>query len=266
MQTGLLCDSGGGSEVEFFFKSSSKLSGHSALLGEFRGIEEIYSTKTIRVPRPVALLQNDVNSFAIFEKISFNGASNGKLMARQLAAMHSVTSTTYGFHTNNTIGATFQPNTPSQSWADFYVESRLKHVLQLCKIKGADLGGREPALCSKVHAALRRHEEQGLRPSLLHGDLWSGNWGWTDDGPVIFDCSCYYGDSEVDLAMMSLFGSPPGGFTQEYARLMPLRGDSGGFERRKSMYNLYHMLNHFVLFGGSYLQSSLRMVDSILSF
>jgi len=268
MQTGILHDSSGASADEFFFKSSTSLRGYDALLGEFRGIEEIYKTKTIRVPRPVALLQNDFNSFAIFEKIKFNGITDGRQLGRQLAAMHKISSEKYGFHTNNTIGATFQPNPYSQVWADFFVEHRLRHMLNLCKLGGVDFGtGRGEELCDRVHTALREHEEtSGLRPSLVHGDLWSGNYGWTESGPVVFDCSCYYGDREVDLAMMTLFGSPPSHFHEEYEREMPVQlGDREGVEGRRTIYNLYHMLNHAVLFSGGYVRSSALMIDRIIS-
>ena len=104
---------------------------------------------------------------------------------------------------------------------------------------------------------------EGHRPqaSLLHGDLWSGNTGFTPEGPVLFDPAVYYGDREADLAMTELFGGFPVEFYSAYNEIWPLEQ---GYERRKPMYNLYHLLNHLNLFGGGYLaqvKAALRLVS-----
>jgi fructosamine-3-kinase len=88
------------------------------------------------------------------------------------------------------------------------------------------------------------------QPSLLHGDLWSGNAGFSNGAPVIFDPSVYYGDREADLAMTELFGGFPDEFYSAYRKEFPVEG---GYERRKHLYNLYHLLNHLNIFGGGYL-------------
>ena len=92
----------------------------------------------------------------------------------------------------------------------------------------------------------RNHKPQ---PSLLHGDLWSGNAGFTPDGPVIFDPAVYYGDRETDLAMTELFGGFPREFYRAYDEAFPLQP---GYEQRKHLYNLYHLLNHLNIFGAAY--------------
>jgi fructosamine-3-kinase len=107
--------------------------------------------------------------------------------------------------------------------------------------KGFDLGE------VKLDRMLEGHEPQ---PSLLHGDLWSGNVGFTAEGPVVFDPAVYYGDREADLAMTELFGGFPREFYEAYNEVYPL---SAGYEERKHLYNLYHLLNHLNLFGGGYL-------------
>jgi fructosamine-3-kinase len=100
-------------------------------------------------------------------------------------------------------------------------------------------------------------------PSLLHGDLWSGNAGRLPDGtPVVFDPAVYYGDREVDVAMAELFGGFPESFYAAYREAWPL---SEGFETRKTLYNLYHILNHFNLFGASYLGQAQRMIDRLVA-
>jgi fructosamine-3-kinase len=99
-------------------------------------------------------------------------------------------------------------------------------------------------------------------PSLVHGDLWSGNAAITVDGePVILDPATYWGDREVDLAMTELFGGFPAAFYRGYNDVFPL---DAGYQKRKTLYNLYHILNHFNLFGGGYASQANRMLQEIL--
>jgi len=100
-------------------------------------------------------------------------------------------------------------------------------------------------------------------PSLLHGDLWSGNYAFDAQGrPVIFDPAVYFGDRETDLAMTELFGGFPAAFYAAYNAAWPL---DAGYATRKTLYNLYHILNHFNLFGGGYLSQAQGMIDRLLS-
>jgi fructosamine-3-kinase len=100
------------------------------------------------------------------------------------------------------------------------------------------------------------------RPSLLHGDLWSGNAGVDRGGtPVIFDPAVYYGDRETDLAMTELFGGFPGQFYEAYVETWPLEP---GYEVRKILYNLYHVLNHLNIFGSGYLHQARTMLNRLL--
>lgn len=101
-----------------------------------------------------------------------------------------------------------------------------------------------------------------VEPALVHGDLWGGNAGCTVSGePVIFDPATYFGDREVDIAMTELFGGFPAAFYQGYNEVFPL---DAGYEQRKTLYNLYHIINHFNLFGGGYASQANRMIDKIL--
>ena len=99
-------------------------------------------------------------------------------------------------------------------------------------------------------------------PSLLHGDLWGGNVGAAQGQPVIFDPAVYFGDREADLAMTELFGGFSSRFYQAYRDTWPL---DHGYPTRKTLYNLYHVLNHFNLFGGGYGSQAEHMIDSLLS-
>ncbi|NJN21963.1 MAG: fructosamine kinase family protein, partial [Leptolyngbya sp. RL_3_1] len=102
-----------------------------------------------------------------------------------------------------------------------------------------------------------------VQPALVHGDLWSGNAAVTQAGePVILDPAPYYGDREVDIAMTELFGRFPQPFYDGYNAAFPL---DAGYETRKTLYNLYHILNHFNLFGGGYGAQANRMIDQLIS-
>jgi len=259
--TGLIIDST--SKQEYFYKSTS-LFGYAMLQAEFAGIKEMYETKTIKVPEPVAIGTSSHNAFVVFEKLSLGGYGSAETYAQKLAAMHSVSSSNgmFGWKMNNTCGATPQPNTYNKEWATFWDECRLGHMLSLCRRDGA-VYKREKELRAKTHALLSEHSHScALLPSLVHGDLWSGNQAFTKDGePVIFDPAVYWGDAEVDIAMTKLFGSNSNSFYQAYNTVRPQKP---GWQLRETVYNTYHILNHYVLFGGGYFDQACRMMDRVI--
>lgn len=258
---------GGGASVgvisdgasKYFYKSTG-LFGFDMLRGEFESNLAMSATKTIKVPTPLCIGTSDSSAFAVFEYLQLGGAGNARRYGKELAALHSSTSSNgkFGFHVNNTIGATFQPNNWCDSWAEFYDIHRLGHMLALAKRDGASFPY-EAELRVKVKGLLQQHE---IVPGLVHGDLWSGNAGFTTAGdPVIYDPSSYYGDPEVDIAMTKLFGSNSKEFYDSYhAERKPLPG----WELRTVIYNSYHLLNHFVLFGGGYLQQAESYFENVL--
>lgn len=152
-----------------------------------------------------------------------------------VAAMHRVTGPRYGWATDNFIGLAPQKNGWREDWAEFWRECRLRPQFERAGLKG-----------EYFEDLLKDHHPQ---PSLLHGDLWNGNVGFTAEGPVIFDPAVYYGDREADLAMTELFGGFPAEFYSEYNKAFPV---SKEYETRKHLYNLYHLLNHLNLFGAGY--------------
>eukprot|EP00607_Mallomonas_marina_P003002 CAMPEP_0182433710 /NCGR_PEP_ID=MMETSP1167-20130531/65032_1 /TAXON_ID=2988 /ORGANISM="Mallomonas Sp, Strain CCMP3275" /LENGTH=295 /DNA_ID=CAMNT_0024622735 /DNA_START=305 /DNA_END=1192 /DNA_ORIENTATION=- len=249
------------SEKEFFCKIGN-MGSFDMLCAEYNGIKDMYNTKTIRVPKPICFGNEGYNSYAVFERLNLGGSGSGEAMGKKLAEMHKHTSPDgmYGWRLNNTIGATFQPNQPMSSWAEFWDTQRLGHMLQLCKRDGAEFP-EEIKLRKKVKEMLSGHD---CVPSLVHGDLWSGNAAHTKEGdPVIFDPATYYGDREVDIAMTYLFGAFSKKFYDSYNNSWPL---PEGHEQRKVIYNLYHILNHYVLFGGGYLGQAQSMIGRILAF
>jgi protein-ribulosamine 3-kinase len=184
-------------------------------------------------------------------------------LGERLAAQHRVTAGTFGWRRDDTIGATLQPNAPDEDWVRFFRRRRLGHQLDLATTRGLD-----PRIVDRGRELERRCDAlfTGHRPvaSLLHGDLWGGNWSVlaTTGEPVIFDPAVYYGDREADIAMTRLFGGFGAAFYDAYEAAWPL---APGAAARGTLYNLYHVLNHFVLFGGSYARQASSMIEALLA-
>ena len=226
------------------------------------GLEEMYNSHTIRVPQPLGCGTVGNSAYIIMEWLSLGGRGSNESwqkMGEQLAAMHNVTSDRgFGWHRDNTIGATPQQNQWCSDWVEFWRDRRLGPQFEMAHDKGGHFPRRDE-LMSAIPRLLSNHDPS---PGLLHGDLWSGNSAVTTEGePVIVDPATYYGDGETDLAMTELFGRLPAVFYQAYQSVRPL---SAGYEQRKTLYNLYHIINHFNLFGGGYQDQANRMIDQIL--
>jgi fructosamine-3-kinase len=191
-----------------------------------------------------------------------SGEGDYAALGRMLASVHSARGESFGWRRNNYIGRTPQTNRRSRSWAEFWRDARIRPQF--------DLGGRNGLSASLLRKGERLLEAvprilSGHAPaaSLLHGDLWGGNAAFLAGGaPVLFDPAVYWGDRETDLAMTELFGGFPPAFYAAYAEAAPL---DGGYATRKTLYNLYHVLNHANLFGGSYVSQAERMVDRMLA-
>jgi fructosamine-3-kinase len=228
---------------------------------EMLGLQQMYDTKTIRVPQPLCWGTAGNSGYIVLEWLEMGGGNSKSWheMGRKLAAMHQASSDKgFGWVMNNTIGSTPQINTWVEDWAEFYTKHRLGYQFQLARRKGGNFPLQDKLLAA-IPELLAGHT---VEPALVHGDLWGGNAGCTVDGePVIFDPATYYGDREVDIAMTELFGGFPAAFYQGYEEVFPL---DAGYEQRKTLYNLYHILNHFNLFGGGYGSQANRMIEQIL--
>ncbi|MGB8699264.1 MAG: fructosamine kinase family protein [Thermosynechococcaceae cyanobacterium] len=228
---------------------------------EALGLQEMVAANGIRVPRPLCWGVAADRSYIAMEWLDLGRGSpeHWSEMGRGLAQLHrATTSHGFGWQQPNTIGATPQINPWTSDWATFFRERRIGYQLQLAQRRGGRLRWAD-ALLAAIPQLLTGHNPE---PSLVHGDLWSGNAAFTPEGePVIFDPAVYYGDREVDLAMTELFGGFPAAFYQGYQAAWPL---APGYEQRKVLYNLYHILNHFNLFGGSYGNQAEGMIQTLL--
>lgn len=228
---------------------------------EALGLQQMLATATIRVPKPICWGTATESAYLVLEWLELSRGDNQSWeeMGRRLAAMHRwAGSDAFGWDRNNTIGSTPQINTWTADWGEFYAQHRLGYQLQRALRRGGNFPQQERLLAA-IPQLLADHQPQ---PSLVHGDLWGGNAACTVKGePVIFDPATYFGDREVDIAMTELFGGFPAAFYRGYNEVFPL---DKGYELRKTLYNLYHILNHFNLFGGGYGSQANRMISQIL--
>lgn len=245
-----------------YFVKLNQASALEMFEAEAEGLNALAAPGAIRVPEPVCSGIVGAQSYLVMEALDLGGHCDPALLGQQLAALHKETRDRYGWHRDNTIGSTPQINTPTSDWIDFYRDHRLGFQLDLAARN--DIGH---AAINMGHRLLQDLPGffEGYRPlaSLLHGDLWSGNVGGDAAGnPVIFDPAVYYGDHETDLAMTELFGGFGERFFSSYHAVFPI---DPGYSTRKTLYNLYHILNHFNLFGGGYGHQAQSMMERLLS-
>lgn len=228
---------------------------------EAAGLQAMHKTQTLRVPQPLGSGIIGEQSYLVLEWIPLGPGDpqSWRVMGQQLAAMHRHTSAQgWGWPQNNTIGSTPQLNDWMADWPQFYAKQRLGYQLQLAQRRGGHFA-QAADLVAKIPQLLAEHQPL---PALVHGDLWSGNAAFSRSGqPIIFDPAVYFGDREVDIAMTQLFGGFPTAFYQGYQETWPLEQ---GYEQRQVLYNLYHILNHFNLFGGSYAAQAQGMIGQLL--
>jgi len=231
---------------------------------EAEALQELAAARALRVPAVLACSVAGKEAFLALEWIGFGRATEDseKALGEGLARLHAKRESRFGWHRDNTIGSTPQRNAWCEDWVDFYGRERLGFQLQLAGSHG--LGRRTielgEGLCERLPDFFVSYRPV---PSLLHGDLWGGNWATEEGGaPVIFDPASYYGDREADLAMTRLFGGFGRNFYSAYEATWPLDPGAGA---RRNLYNLYHVLNHFNLFGGGYGAQAGRMIERLLA-
>ncbi len=228
---------------------------------EAQGLSLLAASDCFRVPQVIAYDTFAEHSFLILEYLDLSGTTQIENFAKSLAGLHLKRQQAFGLEQDNFIGLTPQRNTFSHSWSEFFAQNRLAYQLDLLRSKGA-VSSSLKSVQQLIESIDGFFIDYQPFPSLLHGDLWQGNYGFEPSGrAAIYDPACYYGDHEADLAMIELFGNPGPRFFDSYNKIFPI---DGGYQRRKHLYNLYHILNHANLFGGGYLQQASRMADDLL--
>ena len=237
---------------KFFLKQSGGGSS-SSFASEARGLEELRKSGVVLVPEVV----DKGPDFLLLEWIEVGKNSTDSSMeelGRQLAELHSFRGEKFGFVEDNYLGDSPQSNLSStagkDNWAIFFAGNRLHFQAELAEKKGyatPEMRGLLDVLIEKIPDLLSGTEE---KPSLLHGDLWCGNYLIDVDGrPWLIDPAVYYGHREADLAMTSLFGGFAKTFYSAYESALPL---VPGYPEREPLYQLYHLMNHLNLFGTGY--------------
>jgi fructosamine-3-kinase len=240
---------------KYFIKSYRNKS--SILQTEANGLKELEKSKAIRIPKVIAI----TDDYLILEFIKTGKAKNrfSKLFGKQFAEMHKTKSDRFGFYENNYIGSTQQINLPqNKNWIEFFWEYRLLFQFKLAEQNGY-VNSEFKILFKKLEIQfpkiLEGTEEE---PTLLHGDLWSGNFMVDENGnPVLIDPAVYYGNREADIAMTKLFGGFDAQFYSAYDEAYPLLDD---WEYRIDLYKLYHVLNHLNLFGSGYYSQAISII------
>eukprot|EP00184_Porphyridium_aerugineum_P008174 CAMPEP_0184692486 /NCGR_PEP_ID=MMETSP0313-20130426/953_1 /TAXON_ID=2792 /ORGANISM="Porphyridium aerugineum, Strain SAG 1380-2" /LENGTH=388 /DNA_ID=CAMNT_0027150321 /DNA_START=94 /DNA_END=1260 /DNA_ORIENTATION=+ len=233
--------------------------------GEAESLRAMHATNTIRVPYAYHYGELDDPpgfTFILMEHLNFSGRLSQAELGESLARMHlaepvmqEAKNGKFGFSVDNTIGGTYQPNEWMNDWVEFFIQRRIMHQVKLAR--DPTLRSLAEKLCKKMPDYFRGIT---VKPSILHGDLWSGNVSSCGGKPVIFDPATYYGHHEAEFGM-SWCANFSSEFYDAYHSLIPK--EPGWHERRK-IYTLYHYLNHYNLFGGGYYNSAKAIIDDLL--
>ncbi|MEJ5263190.1 MAG: fructosamine kinase family protein [Ignavibacterium sp.] len=231
---------------------------------EANGLKELKKANAIRVPEVILVDKN----FILLEQINSGKKSKSfdEDFGRAFAKLHKFSAEHFGFYEDNYIGSTPQKNIPSEdeknNWIKFYFNKRILYQYKLLESNGyvdSPIKKRIALLENKIEEILAGSENI---PSLLHGDLWSGNYMIDENGNAcLIDPAVYYGNREADLAMTKLFGGFSSTFYKSYQETFPL---PNGYEYRENIYKLYHVMNHLNLFGGGYYHQTISLMDYYL--
>ena len=247
---------------EFFVKWAKDAESGRSFSEEAYSLEQLAVTRTVRVPR----VQGRGSRWLLLEWLPGGKAtiSGWEAFANDLARLHRARGERFGWARENFIGALPQANEWSQSWADFFRTQRLEPQLFRAKQAGFFEGSDVLSfarLFNVLPELLRCGEVEG--PSLLHGDLWTGNAHALANGSIAaIDPASYFGHREVDLAMADLFGGFPAEFFRAYDDAWALEKE--GLLQRRAVYQLYYLLVHVNMFGGSYVSSCRRALQTAL--
>ena len=243
----------------YFLKYNPSIS-DDMFIKEANGLNELAKANAIRVPK---VLHFD-NELILLEHIQSSSKKKNffEEFGRQFAEMHNFRSESFGFYEDNFIGSNPQKNIPDEQekddWVSFYFRRRILYQLKLAEKLGNSTEELRKAISkleNKVNEIIGDTQE---KPSLLHGDLWNGNFMVDETGSaVLIDPAVYYGHREADLGMTKLFGGFSSEFYHSYNEEYPLQD---GFEYRENIYKLYHVLNHLNLFGGGYYSQAMSII------
>ena len=247
--------------IDSLFVKTGGIDSLDMLQAEAEGLQELNTASAIRVPTLLSVGSTESDAYLATEWIEFDRPTREteRLLGERLAAMHRCGKHRFGWHRDNTIGLTPQHNDWADDWVDFFRIRRLDFQLELAARNGF---GDELQLAGRRLSENLESLFEGYKPaaSLLHGDLWGGNWAAANGEPVIFDPAVYFGDRESDIAMTQLFGGFGQEFYSAYQASWPMES---GHKKRLKLYQLYHVLNHLNLFGSAYLGRATQLIHDL---
>lgn len=242
-----------------YFVKTNSVSFLQNFKAEFAGLEKMAETNTILCPKPLHVGTCDKFSYLIMTYLPNLRGPCAEIGA-QLAKMHLAgRSDKFGFPIVTYCGSTELDNAMTdEPWSMWFARHRIGKVIE--QIGTSRVTKRPLEDVIKRVAELLKDHDKDVKPSLVHGDLWGGNGGQSNGTPCIFDPACYYADPEVDLAMTEMFGGFGSGFYKSYETVTKI---CPGYDKRKRIYNLFHLLNHGLMFGGGYLSESKSEIESL---
>lgn len=250
---------------EPLFLKLGSLDAELAFTGEYHSLKAILETNAVMCPRPVSVGNFNGKSYLLMTQLKgLSGSTHG--LGKCLAIMHkNSVAERFGFPHRTFCGSTELDNRQTdQSWPEWFAEHRIGDILlklERDKVLNHVLprGVKRQDVVDRVHNKLLALAPSAV-PMLLHGDLWGGNAGSSGGVPCIYDPACYYGDNEVDLAMTQLFGGFDSDFLHDYNSVLPISPD---FRKKIPIYNLFHILNHALMFGGGYCCEAQSLISQL---
>jgi len=246
---------------KIYFLKYNSAGNDDMFIKEAHGLQELNKAGVIKIPDVVCYAED----YILLEHIlSGNKQKNfSEDFGRKFAFLHKFTSELYGFYEDNYIGSNPQLNiskvNEKHDWTKFYFNKRILFQSQLAEVKGNSTSEMQKAIAVLENKIDKIITDNGEKPSLLHGDLWGGNYLIDEQGfACLIDPAVYYGNREADLAMTKLFGGFDSRFYKAYNEAFPL---AAGYEYRENIYKLYHVLNHLNLFGGGYYSQAMSLIS-----
>lgn len=224
---------------------------------EINGLKAI--GKVVNTPTPVHNGEIEGNAYLVLNWLAESSGSQADL-GRAVAKMHQQYSANgkFGFVDNHRTKALVKDNSWNGDWRDFYINQRLLPEVQVASDRGRWNRWRQEHFAQMVKQFDRYYRSHEVQPSLLHGDLWAGNFMFANDKPYLIDPDAVYGDREFDLAMTTVFGGFDNDFYHAYAKAYPF---TPGIDDRLPWYRFYYLCMHLVLFGESYGGSVDRILE-----
>jgi fructosamine-3-kinase len=234
-------------------------------LREAESLEELRKAAPGHLVVPEVFAAKEVDAspgFLVLEYLESgsNAGNSDEILGRGLATIHQYSAEKFGFYHDNYCGSTPQNNQWKNSWAEFFRENRLRFLLDLIQ-RERPLPAGELNVYDRLLGRTEQLVPAASSPALIHGDLWSGNYMNTVNGPALIDPASYYAHREMEMGIMTMFGGFSQRFYSAYNEVYPLPSD---WRERNRLYQLYHVLNHYYLFGGGYRSQALQIAKSYL--